>query len=235
MSMSEAVSSRRRWTTTLSGAVAVVLFGALIWWVATLLSTKSEPKKKRTVQEIALLKPPPPTPPPKVEPPKVEPPKQEIQEKLEIPKPDQQQDKAADKPPPGPDLGIDATGTGTGDSFGLVGKKGGSDLIGSGGAPTIGGAGGNANRFMWYGDLIKTRIQDAILKDKKLREAATFRMTVNVWVSPDGLITRSELVGPAEDPEVQAALTAMLGSLPALREGAPGDMPQPIRLQISSR
>ena len=234
MQTSEAATPKQRWMRNLGVTLVALLLCALVWWVATLLSTKGEPKKKQAVQEIALLKPPPPTPPPKVEPPKVEPPKQVIQEKQEVPKPDQQPDKAADKPPPGPDLGIDAAGTGAGDGFGLVGKKGGADLIGSGGGgPTIGTP--NVNRFAWYGDLMKSRVQEAIQKDKKLREVAAFRVTVNVWVGPDGAFTRSELVGAPDDSEVEAALKAVLSNMAPLREGAPGDMPQPVKLRISSR
>ena len=136
------------------GLSIVLVVVALVLWIVSVISKPGEVKKKRAVQEIALLKPPPPPPPPKVEPPKVVPPKETIQEKVDVPKPDQQPDKPPDAPPPGPDLGVDAKGSGSGDSFGLVGKKGGSDLIG--------GGGGGGNRFAWYGALMKDRIIERV-------------------------------------------------------------------------
>ncbi|RJP71173.1 MAG: energy transducer TonB, partial [Comamonadaceae bacterium] len=131
-------------------------------------------------------------------------------------------------PPPGPDLGVDAAGSGAGDGFGLVGKPGGGDLIG-------GGGGGGGNRFAWYGALVKDRITDAVQRDRKLREAGEYQRVVNVWVNSSGVVTRVELVGAGDKPELDEALRLALRNLPPVREGAPGDMPQPIRLRISTR
>ena len=225
--MKAEVKPRGRWRSVVGGLSIVLAVVALVWWVVSVISKPGEVKKKRAVQEIALLKPPPPPPPPKVEPPKVVPPKETIQEKVDVPKPDQQPDKPPDAPPPGPDLGVDAKGSGSGDSFGLVGKKGGSDLIGGGGT--------GGNRFAWYGALMKERILEAVFKDKKLREASDYRINVNVWVSATGAVTRVELAAPSDNPELDSAVKAALFNLPPLREGAPVDMPQPIKLRISAR
>jgi protein TonB len=221
------VTPRRRWIGPAIAILGLLLAIALIRWVVKEFAMHGDSKKKRAIQEITLVKPPPPTPPPKVEPPKVVPPKQEIQEKVDVPRPDQQPDKP-EAPPPGPNLGVDAVGTGSGDGFGLVGKKGGSDLIGGTGA-------GAGNKFAWYGAMLKVRIQEAILKDKKLREAANYRLQVNVWVDSTGAVTRAELVGSSDDAELDKALKAVLTTMTPLREGAPGDMPQPIKLRISAR
>lgn len=200
---------------------------ALAVWLYQWLSAPVEPTKKRAVQQIELLKPPPPPPPPKTPPPP--PPPQQKQEKIDVPKPDAAPpDQPSQAPPPGPDLGVDAAGSGTGDNFGLVGKPGGSDLIGSGG-------GGAGNRFAWYGALVKDRITDAVQRDKRLREAAEYQRVVNVWVNSSGVVTRVELVGAGDKPELDDALRLALRNLPPVREGAPGDMPQPIRLRISTR
>jgi len=196
-------------------------------WLYGVMSKPAEPTKKRTVQEISLLKPPPPPPPPKTPPPP--PPPEQKQEKIDVPKPEAAPDQPSEAPPPGPDLGVDAAGTGGGDSFGLVGKPGGGDLIGSG------GGGGGGNRFAWYGALVKDRITDAVQRDKTLREADEYQRVVNVWVNSSGVVTRVELVGPADKPELDDALRLALRNLPPVREGAPGDMPQPIRLRISTR
>lgn len=205
--------------------VALLIAGAV--WLYGVMSKPSEPTKKRTVQEISLLKPPPPPPPPKTPPPP--PPPEQKQEKIDVPKPEAAPDQPSQAPPPGPDLGVDAAGSGGGDNFGLVGKPGGGDLIGSG------GGGGGGNRFARYGSLVDELITDAVQRDKKLRAAADYQRLVNVWISSSGQITRVELVGPADKPELDEALRLALRNLPAVREGAPGDMPQPIRLRISTR
>lgn len=224
--MKAAGKSTRRWRRALVWVIGVVVVSVLIWMVIKELATPNQVKKKRAVQEISLLKPPPPPPPPKTAPP---PPKVEVQEKIDVPKPDQQPDKPADAPPPGPDLAVDAAGGAGGDSFGLVGKKGGSDLIGGGG-----GGGGVGSRFAWYGALIKERIQDAVSKEKKLREA-DFRIMVSVWINASGAVTRAELIESTGNAELDSALKVALRNLPPLREGAPGDMPQPIKLRITAR
>ncbi|WP_332748466.1 energy transducer TonB family protein [Hydrogenophaga sp.] len=211
-------------------AVALVLLVALLIagavWLYGVMSKPTEPTKKRTVQEISLLKPPPPPPPPKTPPPP--PPPEQKQEKIDVPKPEAAPDQPSEAPPPDPNLGVDAAGSGGGDNFGLVGKPGGGDLIGSGG-------GGGGNRFAWYGALVKDRITDAVQRDKKLREAADYQRVVNVWVNNSGVVTRVELVGTSDKPELDEALRLALRNLPPVREGAPGDMPQPIRLRISTR
>jgi protein TonB len=203
--------------------VGLVVVAVLIGLLIRELARPGDVKKKRAVQEISLLKPPPPPPPPKDPPP---PPKVEAQEKIDVPKPDQAPDKAADAPPPGPNLAVDAAGGAGGDSFGLVGRKGGSDLIG--------GGGGGGSRFGWYGALVKDRIQETVGKDKKLRDA-DFRVLVNVWINTSGAVTRAELVDSTGNAELDSALKAALRNMPPIREGAPGDMPQPIKLRITAR
>ena len=222
--MSAKKSLWQRYRLPLLALVVVVALGLLVAWLVKLMAGGEEPRKKKVIQEIALMKPPPPPPPPKTPPP---PPKDEIKEKMDIPKPDAAPTKA-EAPPPGPDLAVDAAGTGAGDGFGLVGKKGGSDLIG-------GGGGGNGNKFAWYGALLKERIQDVIARDKKLRTAGEFQRSVNIWISSTGVVTRVELLGAGDKPEVDEAIKAALRAMPAMREGTPSDMPQPIRLRVASR
>ncbi|WP_199534775.1 hypothetical protein [Rhodoferax lacus] len=212
---------RYRWVFIGLGALALV--GLCVAWLLKLMATGEEPRKKKVIQEIALMKPPPPPPPPKTPPP---PPKEQVQEKMDIPK--QDAPTKSEAPPPGPDLAVDAAGTGAGDGFGLVGKKGGADLIAGGGS-------GTGNKFAWYGALVKDRIQDAIARDKKLREAGEFSRNVNVWISGGGQITRVEMVGAGDKPELDETIKAVMKAMSALREGAPGDMPQPVRLRIASR
>lgn len=230
MSNSESLAVRKRLLKAVLIGVGFLVLAWLLWLLVVHLATPTESKKKRAVQEIALLKPPPPPPPPKVAPPP--PPKTEVQEKIDVPQ-DKPADKPAEAPPPGPDLAVDAAGSGSGDGFGLVGKKGGADLIGSG----TGGTGGG-NRFAWYGALVKDgiqeKVQEAVSKAKKWRDL-DFRILVHVWVSATGAVTRAELVDSTGNDELDKVLQALLRNLPALREGAPADMAQPIKLRITAR
>lgn len=214
-------------------AVGLALLAALAWWVIRQMLSGDDARPHRSVQQISLLRPPPPPPPPpKVEPPKVEPPpKMEVPQKVETPQPDKQPQAPAEAPPPGSALGLDAAGGAGSDAFGLAARKGGSDLIGAGGP---GSGTGLGNRYAWYGALVKERIQEAVARDQTLGHA-DYRISVNVWIDNRGAVTRAELLDSTGDPALDEALRAALRRLDPLREGAPGDMPQPIRLRITAR
>lgn len=212
--MSEAGKTFRRWRPALVVGIGLMLVTALIWLAIEEFAVPDKGKKKRVIQEISLIKPPPP-PPKKIE----KPPKPEIKEKVDVPKPDQQPDKPADAPPPD-------TGIPEGPAGGMATDLG----VGSG----SGVIGGDGSRFAWYGALIKERIQETVARDIKLREA-DYRVVVNVWVNASGTVTRAELIGSTGDAELDSALKVTLRNLPPLREGAPADMPQPIKLRITAR
>lgn len=221
----EGGSARVRWFKRAGVAVGFLVAVGLVVAVIHNLMTNSGPQKKQGIAQIALLKPPPP-PPPK---PEEKPPEPQIKkEEVKMPEPDKPPDPqpAQAEPPPGPDLGVDAKGTGTGDSFGLVGKPGGKDIT------TIGGGGGN--QFMWYAGLVQAEIQKALARTAKLR-GTEFKARVNVWVGADGRVQRSELEGSTGNAETDQLLRVALAELPPLRDAPPGDMPQPIRLRITSR
>lgn len=229
----------RRWRTPFIVLSCLLLVALLAWLVIREMTTPDAGRKKRVVQEISLLKPPPPPPPPKVEPPKLEPPKMELREKLQTPEPDQPTEKAANEPPPGPALGLDAAGGAGSDSFGLAARKGGADLIGgagvgAGSGTIVGGGVPASTRFAWYGALVQESIQDAVSRDKTLG-TADYRVQVHVWINGSGVVSRVELVGSTGDATLDGALQQALRNLRPLREGAPGDMPQPIKLRITAR
>jgi periplasmic protein TonB len=131
------------------------------------------PPKQKVVQEIHLVRPPP--PPPDEPPPPPPPP----EEKVNIPDPQPEPDPTpSNEPPPSEQLGLDAEGTAGGDAFGLVGHKGGRDLLGSGGSA-----------FAWYGGLIKNEILDRLGSEPKVRKGA-YSAIVQIWVRSDGTIER---------------------------------------------
>jgi protein TonB len=130
-----------------------------------------------------------------------------------------------DAPPPGPDLGLDAAGGAGSDSFGLVGKKGGQGLI-------SGNGGGNAH--LWYAGLIKKEVQGLLNEHRDVRRNK-YTVVVRVWVEPDGRISQADLQGTTGDPSVDRALRSALMTARRLDQPPPHDMPQPVRLRITSR
>jgi len=213
---------KRHWRRVAVALAALAVLGGIVALIIQAYGASGEVKKKKVIQEIALVKPPPPPPPPKTPPP----PPKEIKEKIDVPKPEDAPTKSEQAPPPGPDLAVDAAGSGSGDGFGLVGKKGGADLIGSG---------GGGSKFGWYGALVKERIQDAIARDKKLRELGAYQRLVNVWINPSGMVSRVEFVGGDNNAEMNTVIKAVLVSLAPLKEPPPADMPQPVRMRITAR
>jgi protein TonB len=207
--------------------IGVTLLAALVVVGVALYfgMTQPGPGPQRTVHEISLITPPPPPPPP----PPQQPPPPQPQQRIDTPEPEPAPTPAAEAAPPAADLGIDAAGTGAGDGFGLVGRPGGRDLLD---APTIGGGG---NPYARLGALLQERVREAVLAHEQLRAAPDYQRVVLVWLGSNGQVSRFELVGAVQRPELDAALQQALGNVAALREPVPASMPQPVRLRITTR
>jgi periplasmic protein TonB len=172
---------------------------------------------KKTVQEIHLIRPPP--PPPDVPPPPPPPP----EEKVDVHEPEQQPDPTpSNEPPPSEQLGLDAEGTAGGDAFGLVGNKGGRDLLASGGSA-----------FMWYAGLLKNEIQESLSAEKQTR-SGNYSVNLRVWVRDDGTIDRVRIIQGSGNPDRDRAIESALSRISRLSQAPPADMPQPINLRIVS-
>ena len=201
----------------------VIFIGLVVWFVRSMMSD-SKPTRRQAVQQISLLKPPPPPPPPKPEekPPEPEIKKEEV--KIDQPKqPDEAPKPAENEPPAGKDLGVDADGAAGGDNFGLVGRKGGRDLLG--------GAGG---KYGGFSNLLRQQIQASLAKDKRLREL-DYKVIVRLWLTRDGHVQRYELGSSTGNPETDQAINQALAKLPPMQEPPPEDMPQPVKLRLTSR
>ena len=211
-----------RWGGVVLGLAIAVLLA--LWLREVLMSGK--PAKRMKLQQITLLRPPP--PPPK--PPEEKPPEPEVKEEVKIDQPEEQPEQEEQAPPPGPDLGVDAEGAGEGDSFGLVGKKGGTDLIGSGGPA--------GNPWAWYdaivNEAVNSAFQNALSREKELKHK-NYKVIVKVWVDAGGQVTRSSLVEGTGDERVDKILKDVLRDMRALRDGPPADMPQPLKIRVTSR
>lgn len=212
--------SPRVWPTRLLVAVVVIAVIALIGFgLKELLGDGGKPKKQ-TVHNISLLKTPPPPPPPKPQekPPEPEMKKEEV--KLDQPKPDAPNQ---DNTPEGKQLGVDAEGGAGSDGFGLVGNKGGRDLLS-----------GGKGAFAFYTNLLQRHLQDELARNKKLKRL-DYRVMVRIWLSKSGSVQRVDLGGSSGDAEVDETLRTALAAAPALRDAPPENMPQPIRIRIMNR
>lgn len=199
-------------------AVALLLAGAG-WFLLGSLGGGSAPKPP-PVQQISIVQPPPPPPPP----PKMEEPEPPEVEELEIeenePEP-MAEDESMDEPP-GEELGLDAEGVAGSDAFGLAGKKGGRGLIGGG------------DVHAWYAGVIQRDLQAALSEQDRVRHDR-YSVIVNIWLAPDGVIEQSELVRGTENAELDAAIRRALRAGVRISREPPDDLPQPVRLRITSR
>ena len=127
--------------------------------------------------------------------------------------------------PPGPPA-LDAAGEGPGDAFGLAGRPGGSEYLGSGG-------GGGGSPFAYYAAMIQQRAQQAVEKQRKLRETK-FKVTVQVWIAADGRPERVEIFKSTGNEEIDRLLEESLAAMPKLTEAPPKGMPQPVVLRVSA-
>jgi protein TonB len=109
-----------------------------------------------------------------------------------------------------------------------VGKPGGRDIT------TIGGGGGGGNPFASYYLLLQKQIQQALARNSKLR-GAQFKAIVKIWLSPDGHVKNYELVGSSGQADTDELIKAAMSEISSLGEGPPTEMPQPIRLRVTSR
>jgi len=224
--MSERTKSYLRYV-----VVAVALLtsvSVLAFALKSLLSNDGKPRKA-SVQTIAVLRPPPPPPPPK---PEEKPPEPELKkEEVKLPDPEPEPQQADDQPPPGQQLGLDADGSGAGDSFGLAANKGGRDVT------TIGDSGGggvNRAQFAFFTRELQAQLQEALLRNEKLK-SAQYKAVVKVWLDASGAIDRVEISGGTGNGEIDETIRVALADSPRMKSPPPADMPQPVKLRLTSR
>jgi protein TonB len=200
--------------------VALVVIVGLGAVVRSLLVQAPAPDARRP-QEVTLLKPPPPPPPPKDQPP----PPPEVKKEVDIPEPapaPDQPPQAANEPPPGEALGLDADGSASGDGFGLAARRGGRDLL------TTGGGDGEA----WVAREIDRRLSDALAADEQLRRKR-FKVPVRIELAPDGSVRHVELLASTGDRDTDALLAARISTV-RLSAPLPSGVNNVLRVRVGS-
>lgn len=199
--------------------VALLFLLGIGWVVYSLMTGKVSTKKPVTTIKIMPDTPPPP-PPPK-EPPKEQPKEQPKEVKMEQPKPQEAPQ------PPAEQLKMEGA-AGDGPSPFAAGTVN-NDYKGG----KIGGTKGMA-AYAWYTDQIKTRIEEALAAQKELAKAQ-YRVIVHIWLTRDGRVERAELNGSSGDPATDKLIRKALAGMGAVVEALPDDMPQPVKLRITSK
>jgi protein TonB len=215
---------RRKWSRIAFGVAGLLLGGGALGAIIFALLSAGEGPKQAPVHNITLLRPPPPPPPPKVEEKQPEPEVKKEEVKIPEEQAPEQPDQAQDQAPPGEQLGVDAEGGAGGDGFGLAARKGGRDITSFGGGSPYAGFAGT----------VQQHIQDELAKRDKLRKEA-YRVVVNLWIAPDGRLTRYELASSTGNPKTDEQLRLALDELAPFRSPPPQEMPQPVKLRITSR
>lgn len=201
------------------GGLVMILVAGLVWFVHNMLNS-AQPIGKKTAQQITLLQPPPPPPPPKVDEPPPEP--EVVEEKTPDPEP-QEADQSNDDVPPGADLGLDADGGAGGDAFGLIGRKGGRDLIGS--------AGGG---LVWFNRVVARDIQDQ-LSDRDCVRKRPYSAVLKVWFRQDGAVERVMQTGSSGNKDIDACLREAAKDIRRISERPPEDAQSPVSVRVTSR
>jgi protein TonB len=198
------------------GTVAVTTLGvgAIALVRSFLQSTPAAPKQ--LVQQIQLIRPPPP-------PPDLPPPPPPPEDKVDVTDPQEKPDPTpSNEPPPGEQLGLDAAGSAGGDEFGLAARKGGRDLLASGGSA-----------YVWYAGLLKNQILDQLNSEKHAR-TGSYSVVLRVWIRNDGTVDRVRVEQSSGSRERDQAIEAAVSRISRLPQAPPADMPEPISLRIVS-
>ncbi len=213
---SRKVSNLRGYLPVVGISLAVIaVVGIVVWLIVSSMGDSGQPTKK-LIQQVQIIRPPPPpeTPPPPPEP-----------EEVDVPEPEEPEPEVADadEPPAGDQLGLDAEGVAGGDGFGLLGRKGGRDLLGTSG-----------DQYKWYGQILKNDLIDRLAEIRDIRRDR-YSVVVRLWLAADGRIERFSVVTSTGDKQLDQDLLVALQSLDRVSEVPPAGLPQPVRLRIVSR
>jgi protein TonB len=208
-----------------STAIRAALIGVAVWtaWFVRDRILTSQRQLAELPQRVILLDQP--------EPEEEEPPPEEI----DAPEPETVIQEAAPDAPediaPALDdsLGLDAEAVAGGDSFGLVAKRGARELL-----ATIDDDARRGQEFAFFASTLRQHIQDELEQVTDLR-TSNYTAEIAIWIGDGGSIPRAEVRRSSGDANLDRRLREALVSLRAMAIEPPRQMPQPVRLRISSR
>ena len=212
--------------TTLGVVLAVALVGALIWYWANQTAGV-----RRQVPKQDMIVPFPPPPPPEEQPePEPEPEPEEQVEPEPVPEePTPVEEPTPEEPPsPSQDLSeamqIDGEAQAGNDAFNIGAGSGGG--MGGSGA----GAAGNAT----YGQYLSYAFQRKLRENRDIRHLS-YRVEVNLWLDPDGRVTRVEMLSSSGDQDVDRRIVNALRDMDALDQKPPRSLTLPVRMSLQGR
>ncbi len=218
-------------------ALVVVFLSGAAYIIVNVLSGEG-PRKRDSVATVTLLKPPPVQVKEKLPEPE---PVKEMQKKEEIVDPtqgpkDEPQNNDNDNTSAGDKLGLDAEGKAGGDSFGLVGKKGGRSILsGSGG----GGMGRLSllSKFGWYTQIVETEIRKKVMKHLDENGGiprGKLQAVVQVSVDSVGAIVKYKIIGSSGNHKMDDAVKQSIGDI-KISEPPPEGMPRTMSIRVTSQ
>jgi protein TonB len=198
----EQQAQKRPWLAYGAGVLLLLLVALGIWRLAN--SQGVTVKKEEPVSQLLAVTPPPPTPPP----PK---PQEVVKQTVPVPttQPQQVQPKA---PAPANNAVTENADAQTGTDAFNIGAGNGEGMNGGGGAGLF-----NPALFNAY---IAGVVKSAVQKNDTLKNKS-FRIAVDIWLSPQGKITRANLRSSTGSDTYDSALTALLMGLPPLEQPPP--------------
>jgi TonB family protein len=214
-----------------SGCIALLFLGGGVF-MAKLVMSDVGPARKTQISTVSLLPPPPPVVKEKAPEPEQQV-KEKMKERIIEMGPDKARQDAPDKPdekPVGKQLGLDAEGTAGSDGFGLVGNKGGVDLIGSGE--------GGGSPYGRYGHVLE---DDLNRKVRRRLEAnggipkGNLKLLVQIDVDSQGKIIRFKIVSASGDTRLDSAVRDTLKHDGVISQAPPEGMPRGVNIRISSQ
>jgi TonB family protein len=217
-------------------ALVVVFLGGAAFIIVNVLSGEG-PKRKSDFTTVTLLKPPPVQVKEKL--PEPEPVKEMQKEAMVDPTPGLQneaQNNDNDNTPAGENLGVDAEGKAGGDSFGLVGKKGGRSILSGDGGGGMGRL-SLLSKFGWYTQLVETEIRKKVMKHLDENGGiprGKLQAVVQVSVNSAGAIVKYKIIGSSGNHKMDEAVKQSIGDI-KISEPPPDGMPRTMSIRVTSR
>lgn len=207
--------AKSKWLKYLPVLLALLVVVAAVVAVVLLVKIfhKEPAPQKKMVQQITMIKPPPPPPPP---PPQEEIKEPEVQEEM-IKDETQAPPDDSTEPSPNQDLGIDAEGAAGGDSFGLVGRKGGQGLLGGGG----------------YEQHVRQEINEFILENERLKHM-DYIAVLKLKIGDGGEFEQFEVEIVSGDQQAGDIIRKILSEKRKLAKPRPLEAASIVKLRIKS-